>query len=207
MEGKGGSVKKGGSPMSEYCGFRMETERLILKVVDESYAAPILDYYSRNRDFINQWEPARPARFYTLAYQREVLRAELGRMEEDSLAKFWIFKKDAPLRPIGAVALNNIVRGSFLSCHLGYKLDKDEVNKGYMTEAVQAMVVYAFDVLRLHRIEANIIPTNSPSLQVVTKLGFYYEGTAKKYLKINGIWHDHVHMVLLNEALEADEGN
>lgn len=191
--------------MLEYRGFRIETERLMLKVLDESYAAPILDYYLRNKDFLTPWEPARPEGFYTLAYHREVLRVELERMDDNTMVKFWIFKKEAPLRPIGAAALNNIVRGCFLSCHLGYKLDKDEVNKGYMTEAVQAMVEFAFNILQLHRIEANIIPTNYPSLQVVNKLGFYHEGLARKYLQINGVWRDHIHMVLLNEALEAEE--
>lgn len=191
--------------MSNYRGFRLETERLVLKVLDESYAAPILDYYLRNRGFLERWEPARPEGFYTLAYHREVLRVELHRMNENSMVKLWIFTKEDPLRPIGAVALNNITWGCFLSCHLGYKLDQAEVNKGYMTEAVRAVVEFAFNALLLHRIEANIIPTNYPSLRVVAKLGFYQEGIARKYLKINGSWCDHVHMVLLNEALEADE--
>lgn len=192
--------------MSRYRGFRIETERLLLKVLDESYAAPILDYYLRNREFLEPWEPIRPEGFYTLAYHRDLLRAEQERMNDHTLLKVWIFKKESPLRPIGAVALNNIVRGCFLSCHLGYKLDKDEVNKGYMTEAVRAVVEFAFTVLRLHRIEANIIPTNSASLGVVTHLGFYHEGLAKKYLMINGVWRDHIHMVLLNEAMETKAG-
>jgi len=36
---------------------------------------------------------------------------------------------------------------------------------------------------------------------VTEKLGFYNEGIAQKYLKINGIWEDHVHMVLLNDKV------
>lgn len=64
------------------------------------------------------------------------------------------------------------------------------------------VIRYAFDELRLHRIEANIMPRNSASLKMVEKLGFSSEGLARKYLKINGIWEDHIHMVLLNEAVE-----
>ncbi|WP_278244288.1 GNAT family N-acetyltransferase [Caldisalinibacter kiritimatiensis] len=95
-----------------------------------------------------------------------------------------------------------MVRGPFLSCFLGYKLDKDEVNKGYMTEALKMGIDIAFNELKLHRIEANIMPKNEASLRIVKKLGFYEEGVAKKYLKINGKWEDHIHMVLLNEDIE-----
>ena len=43
------------------------------------------------------------------------------------------------------------------------------------------------------------MPRNKASLRVVDKLGFYNEGMAYKYLKINDKWEDHIHMVLLNE--------
>ncbi len=71
-----------------------------------------------------------------------------------------------------------------------------------MTEAIVKMVAIAFEKLSLHRIEANIIPRNTRSIRTVEKAGFEYEGISKKYLKINGVWEDHVHMVILNEAME-----
>ena len=55
-----------------------------------------------------------------------------------------------------------------------------------------------FKELKLHRIEANIMPHNKPSLELAKRLGFEYEGLAKKYLKINGKWEDHVHMTIIN---------
>ena len=76
-----------------------------------------------------------------------------------------------------------------------------------MTEAIEAVVDYAFRELRLHRIEANIMPRNAASLAVVRKLGFHEEGLALRYLKINGKWEDHLHMVRLNEDMEQDERN
>ena len=88
-----------------------------------------------------------------------------------------------------------------MSCHLGYKLDNDEINKGYMTEAVEKSIDIIFNEFKLHRIEANIMPRNISSLKVAEKLGFYNEGLAYKYLKINGKWEDHIHMVLLNEKV------
>ncbi|KNF08661.1 acetyltransferase [Gottschalkia purinilytica] len=77
----------------------------------------------------------------------------------------------------------------------------DEVNKGYITEAIKKGIDIMFNNYGLHRIEANIMPKNKPSLRVVGKLGFYNEGLARKYLKINGVWEDHIHMVLLNDNL------
>lgn len=178
-----------------------KTERLILKVLDKSYAGLVVDYYMRNKSFLEEWEPIREEFFYTKQYQEEQLEKELTNIKNNNSLRLWIFKKENENKIIGCVAFNNIVRGSFLSCHLGYKLDKDEINKGYMTEAIQKGIDIIFNEYGLHRIEANIMPKNKPSLRVVEKLGFYNEGLAQKYLKINGKWEDHIHMVLLNEKL------
>lgn len=76
------------------------------------------------------------------------------------------------------------------------------MNQGLMTEGIQAVIIYAFEELQLHRIEANIMPRNKASMKVVQKLGFYEEGLAYKYLKINGVWEDHFHMVIRNVTME-----
>ena len=114
---------------------------------------------------------------------------------------FYLFLQQAPQRLIGSIALSNIVWGCFLSCFLGYKLDGDYTNNGYMTQAIKAVSRYAFDTLCLHRIEANVIPRNLSSRRVLEKCGFHNEGLSKSYLKINGVWEDHIHMVLLNDAV------
>lgn len=177
-----------------------ETERLILKIVDESQAEKILDYYLRNKDFLDGWEPKKKDEYYTIDNHRKLINLDLKSIEEGKLFRVWIFKKNAD-KIIGTIAFNNIVRGAFLSCHLGYKLDVDELNQGYITEALQRAIHIAFEDFGLHRIEANIMPRNTRSLRVVEKLGFYNEGLAYKYLKINGKWEDHIHMVLLNDNI------
>jgi [ribosomal protein S5]-alanine N-acetyltransferase len=181
----------------------LETDRLFLKVLDENFAPQVLDYYQRNDEFLKQWEPQRDQEFYTIPYQQNILQSELDKIQAGQQFRVWLFKKEEDFsKTIGTVALSNIVRGAFQSCHLGYKLDAQEINQGYMTEALQSVARYAFEDLHLHRIEANIIPRNQISLKVVQKLGFYDEGLAKKYLRINGTWEDHIHMVLLNEEME-----
>lgn len=177
-----------------------ETERLILKTLDKTYSELVFEYYLKNKDFLNDWEPRKNKEFYTNFYQEEQLKKQLVDIKNGKLFRLWIFKKNE-IKIIGCVSFDNIVRGAFMSCHLGYKLDEDEINKGYMTEAIKKGIDIIFNEFGLHRIEANIIPRNIRSLKVVEKLGFYNEGLAYKYLKINGVWEDHIHMVLLNEKV------
>lgn len=186
---------------------RIESDRLILRVLDESYSEKILDFFIRNSDFLNKWEPIKDEEFYTVEFQEQRLINDLKLMNEDRSLRLWMFKKDDTEfnNIIGSVALNEIVRGCFHSCFLGYRIDEQNANNGYMTEAVKRLKEYAFNDLKLHRIEANIMPHNIASLKVVEKNGFVNEGLSKKYLKINGRWEDHIHMVILNEDMEADQ--
>jgi ribosomal-protein-alanine N-acetyltransferase len=181
----------------------LPTERLILKVLGPDYAAQSLDYYTRNRAFLAEWNPIPAPEFYTLAYHQERLRIELSQMSEGRLARFWLFKREdaAFTTAIGNLAFNNIVRGAFQSCHLGYQLDEREVNQGFMTEALRRAITFAFDAMQLHRIEANVMPRNLRSSRVLAKLGFVEEGLARQYLKINGVWEDHIHFVMLNHTV------
>lgn len=192
--------------MSGMPGRELRTERLVLKTLDPSFAARVLDYWTRNWGFFREWNPAVDAAFFSLAFQRDRLQSELDLMNDDRMVRFWLFEREdrAFERIIGDLAFSNIVRGAFQSCHLGYKVDRSEINKGYMTEALRRAIGFAFDELKLHRVEANIMPRNTRSLRVVEKLGFAGEGLARKYLKINGVWEDHLHYVMLNEKDEQE---
>ena len=61
-----------------------------------------------------------------------------------------------------------------------------------MTESVRALIPFAFGPLRLHRLEAACIPTNTASMRLLENTGFAREGLARQYLCINGIWQDHL---------------
>jgi len=91
----------------------------------------------------------------------------------------------------GSVGISNITRGAFMSCTIGYWIGKAYVGQGFMTEALALSVRFIFTRLNLHRVEANIIPTNKPSTALVKRLGFRFEGLAKNYLRIAGKWQDH----------------
>ena len=92
---------------------------------------------------------------------------------------------------VGVININNIVRGSFLSASLGYYSSAKHQGMGYMTDALELVVQFAFEQLGLHRIEANIQPHNRASRNLVQRCGFVLEGESKEFLYINGGWRDH----------------
>ena len=67
-----------------------------------------------------------------------------------------------------------------------------------MSEALQLVVRFAFDTLRLHRVEAACIPDNARSIRVLEKAGFRREGLLRSYLRINGVWQDHYLYALIS---------
>ena len=76
--------------------------------------------------------------------------------------------------------------------------------QGITPRAVALVGDYCFATLRLHRLEIAIRPENAPSLRVVDKLGFRYEGRRPGYLHIDGQWRDHEVFAL--HAEECPEG-
>lgn len=99
---------------------------------------------------------------------------------------------------IGIISLTEVVRGSLQSCWLGYFLDKSQNGRGYTTEAVRLVIKHAFEVLKLHRIEAGVMPHNTGSIRVLEKAGFEKEGLSKKNVLINGKWEDHLHFAIVS---------
>lgn len=179
----------------------MKNQYLQLVPADISLAEQVVDYYKRNRDFLEAFEPVRSEEFFSLEYQQAVLKKEMSEYEERTAFRFYILSMEQPSKIIGIIGLNNVVWGAFCSAFLGYKLDKDFVNKGYMSMAVGMLTKYAFEELGLHRIEANVMLKNKASLRVLEKNHFVNEGVSKYYLNINGVWEDHIHMVKINYAM------
>lgn len=150
----------------------LETRCLILLPAAPGLAPAVLDYYLRNAAFLAPFEPERPAGFYTAEHHARELAADVQRAAQGTGVRFYLALKDVPGRVIGSVALNNIVRGAFQSCFLGYKLDGALCGRGYMTQAVEACTRFAFGPAALHRVEANVMPRNTASLRVLEKCGY-----------------------------------
>jgi ribosomal-protein-alanine N-acetyltransferase len=92
---------------------------------------------------------------------------------------------------VGFFNLSEIIRGGLQSAFLGYGSVAAHAHHGYMSEGIQLVLAHAFEVLGLHRIEANIQPGNHPSIALVRRAGFIREGFSERYLLIDGRWRDH----------------
>ncbi len=97
----------------------------------------------------------------------------------------------------GVINVSEIVRGSFQSAYLGYYALEPYAGTGHLREGLQKVIAHAFGKLKLHRLEANIQPTNERSIALVKSLGFRLEGYSLRYLKIAGRWRDHERWALL----------
>ncbi len=100
---------------------------------------------------------------------------------------------------VGEINLSAIQRGPFQSAYVGYWVDRAAAGRGYTPEALVVVFRFAFEELRLHRVQVSIIPRNAPSRRVVEKLGLRAEGVAERYLEINGVWEDHIRYAITTE--------
>ena len=98
---------------------------------------------------------------------------------------------------VGAINLTNIVYGVFKSGYLGYFVFKGHEGRGFMKRGLSLVVRHAFRELGLHRLEANIQPSNVSSIALVQSCGFSKEGYSPAYLKIGGKWRDHERWALV----------
>jgi len=102
---------------------------------------------------------------------------------------------------IGQCTVNNIVYGSARCASIGYWIDRRYAGRSITPVAVALATDYAMTTVGLHRIEICIRPENKPSLRVVEKLGFRYEGRRVRYIHIAGQWRDHEIFVLTAEEV------
>lgn len=179
----------------------LTTKRLTLRIPAISDAEAMCRFAIANREHHEPWSPQRDGSYFTVAYWRVELEAQQA-SRRSGVAVPWIFAlRDGEAdQVIGFANVSNIVRGVFQAGHLGYGLDVDAVGQGYMHEALEAVVGHVFGTLNLHRVMANYIPSNERSANLLKRLGFQREGIARKYLRINGRWRDHILTSRINDA-------
>lgn len=175
----------------------LRSKRVRLSQPEPEAAAKVLAFFLRNQEHLAPWSPPRPASFYTEGHWKLALQKNREALEEGRSARFFVQTVESGAL-VGVCNLTDLVRGAFQSCHLGYSLDKDEQGRGLMSEALSLAIRYAFDELRLHRIEANYLPINERSASLLRRHGFTVNGYARDYLYIGGAWRDHVLTSLTN---------
>lgn len=186
--------------MTKNRALRLETPRLVLRLAEPDEAASVVAYLDRNREHLAQWEPEPSDGFYTERYWRDRL-AQMRRDEDEGRhlrVHLWERGRRAT-RLAGTIGVSNIVRGAFWCAHLGFALDRSLEGQGYMREALEAVIAYAFGPLNLHRLEANHQPHNLRSAALLRRLDFAPTGYARDYLFIAGAWRDHVQTARIND--------
>jgi ribosomal-protein-alanine N-acetyltransferase len=144
-----------------------------------------------SRDFLQPWEPAWPADELTFLAWRRRLAAYQRELDLGIGFAFFVYRKEDEAL-IGGVTLSNVRRGVAMMGSVGYWAGQPYTRRGYTLEAVRAVKEFAFGRLGLHRLEAACVPENTPSRALLEKAGFRHEGKATAYLKINGVWRDHL---------------
>lgn len=180
------------------------SDRFCIRTLNRPYAEAVQDYLNRNAAFFQPYCPKWPDNFSDLEEVQKRLSGQWWQMSQKKMLRFFVFhQSDKAFQQIIAdITYSNIVWGPFRSCFLGYKVDQRFNGLGVATEAITEANNFLFKNWGLHRIEANIMPSNLASQGVVRKLGFEKEGLAKAFLKINGKWEDHYRYALRKEGGE-----
>ena len=144
-----------------------------------------------SKSFLVPWEPSWDASSCTRRAFLRYFKNSNYLANMDRAYSFLIFKSDDKTL-LGGINVGNVRRGVAQSASLGYWIGFQYARNGYMKEALNLLIPSLFIDLRLNRIEAATLEDNVASRNLLKKIGFKKEGVVRKYLKINGIWRDHV---------------
>lgn len=180
--------------------FRLYGRRLMLRPLAASDFNEWSEVRRRNGEWLTVWEPSRQPHQPDPTMNRSAFSSRCLQRDRDRTHgiayQFGLFLDQ---RVVGEVNINNVVRGALQSCTIGYWVDQAHAGNAYVSEAVVVLFEFAFEQLGLHRIEICIVPRNVRSRRVVEKLGLRDEGTAVRYLEINGVWEDHIRYAITAE--------
>lgn len=174
--------------------------RLVLRPLEVTDFPAWREVRRRNVEWLTKWEPTRPAGAPDVFEDRDAFGMRCNaRRRERQLGVGYGFGIFVDGGFAGEINLSSVQRGPFQSAYVGYWIDEARAGNGYMSEALVVLARHAFIDLGLHRLQIAIIPRNSASRRVVEKLDIREEGTALRYLEINGTWEDHVRYGLTAE--------
>jgi len=170
---------------------QLETERMTLRPPVHGDFRQWAALRDTSAEFLQQWEPTWAADHLTRkSFTNRVYWAQRSITNGTAVPLFMIRREDNAV--LGAITLDHIRRGPAQSATTGYWVGEPYARQGFMREAIDAVVHYAFSTLDLSRIEAGCLPENNPSRGLLEQCGFKYEGVAQAYLQINGRWRNHV---------------
>lgn len=176
----------------------LETDRLILRVLDDNYWRPVLAFLEKGRHIFELYEASKAPLYYTEIYQKGVLLQEYTATLGNRYVRYYISLKEKPEEIIGTVSCGGLSAEPFSCGTLGYKFDEDYWHRGYAREAIGCVVKEIFLELKLHRVIAYVMESNEPSIKLLENMGFRMEGLCEKNIKVNGTWQNHWLYAMLN---------
>ncbi len=178
--------------------FRLVGQRTMIRSPERNDWEEWSRLRGESRPFLSRWEPTWSSDALTRAAFRRRLSRFAADWRTDQGYNFLLFRLEDRTM-VGGIGLSNVRRGVAESGSLGYWVGERYARQGYMTEGLRLMLSFAFQQLRLHRVEAATLPHNAPSRHLLLKSGFREEGYARAYLYIDGRWQDHVLFGLLQD--------
>jgi RimJ/RimL family protein N-acetyltransferase len=156
------------------------TKRLVLRWVSENDIDTLYEVFS-DPQVMRYWSSAPfSSREDAVKLQREIATGN----ESNTMIKWGLALRDSD-HLIGTTTLFNLNLENGRA-ELGYAMGRAHWGKGYMNEALHALVSHAFEVMELRRLEADVDPRNTASIRTLERLGFQKEGFLRERWHVNG---------------------
>jgi len=181
-------------------GLRLYGKRVVLRPLVPPDFAAWSEVRVRNERWLVPWEPSRLASQGDPTRERDLFANRCASRDRDrQMGLAYAFGLFVDNMVAGEINLNNVIRGAQQTGTVGYWIDQARAGNAYVAESVAVLIRFAFEELHLHRLEICIIPRNDNSRRVMDKLHIRDEGTAQRFLEINGTWEDHVRYAITGE--------
>ena len=172
----------------------LHTERLMLKEIEQNAAEPLFQMRS-NPEIMRYIDRPIPKGIEDV---QELIQTMAMLKSKGEGISWGIYRKENPEVTIGNIGLFRIVAENYRA-EIGYMLHTSEHKKGIMYEAIQTVIEFGFEKMKLHSIEANINPENIASKKLLEKAGFIKEAYFKENHFFNGKFIDTEVFSLLNK--------
>lgn len=154
---------------------QIETERLILKEVSLANSMDMFQIFSDEETL--KYYDVEPV--HKVAEVNKLIEVLQNRFKNKRGIRWGLYLKDSG-KLIGTCGYHD-VNGEALRAEIGYELSRDFWRKGYMKEALEAILDYGFNNMGLNRIQALVVPENEKSIGILKRVGFTKEGVLRDY--------------------------
>jgi len=176
----------------------INTPRTVLRWISEHDVDSLYEIFS-DPQVMRYWSTVPlPDREAAAELQREIAEGN----ESEKMFKWGVALRDSG-SVIGTATLFNLNLDNGRA-ELGYAMGRAYWGKGYMNEALEALVSHAFEVMGLRRLEADVDPRNAASIRTLERLGFQREGFLRERWHVNGEIQDALFYGLLRHEWVAE---